>query len=123
MTQKELAEACGIGESALRSYELGARFPKETSLNRIANALTVRSEIFGGYGISTEMQLIHALFNFEDRFDIGPEPDGDPAICSSGTGMLSKALSDWSEMHRRLIIGEVTREEYQDWKDTYCPMQ
>lgn len=121
MTQKELAEACGIGESALRSYELGARYPKDKYLDKIAKALKVRPEIFEVYGINTELQLIHALFNFEDRFKIEPDPDGRPAICSRGTGMLSKAFRDWSKKHQQLIAGEITQEEYQDWKDTYNP--
>ena len=37
MTQRELANAIeGIGESALRSYELGERSPKQDALERIA---------------------------------------------------------------------------------------
>ena len=40
MTQRELANAIeGIGESALRSYELGERSPKQNALERIAKAL------------------------------------------------------------------------------------
>ena len=35
MTQKELAERCGLNESAIRNYELGNRYPDEaTLLNR-----------------------------------------------------------------------------------------
>ena len=42
MTQRELANAIeGIGESALRSYELGERSPKQDALERIAKALDV----------------------------------------------------------------------------------
>lgn len=35
MTQRELANAAGLGESALRSYELGERSPKQNTLERI----------------------------------------------------------------------------------------
>lgn len=121
MTQKELADACGVGESALRSYELGARYPKDKVLDRIAKALKVRPEIFEVYGIDTELQLIHALFNFEDRFKLEPEPDGRAAIGAFRSRMLYKAFSDWSKRHQQLEDGEITREEYQDWKDTYNP--
>lgn len=42
MTQRELANAIeGIGESALRSYELGERSPKQNTLERIAETLDV----------------------------------------------------------------------------------
>lgn len=33
MTQRELANAAGLVESALRSYELGERSPKQNTLN------------------------------------------------------------------------------------------
>ena len=46
MTQRELAQAAGIGESALRSYELGVRYPKERYLAPLAQALGVRPEVF-----------------------------------------------------------------------------
>ncbi|HIU23549.1 MAG TPA: helix-turn-helix transcriptional regulator [Candidatus Coprovicinus avistercoris] len=121
MTQKELAEACGIGESALRSYELGARYPKDRVLDKLAKVLRVRPEIFEVYGIDTELQLVHALFNFEDRFKLEPGSQGCPVIGVGGSGMLRKALSDWSKKHQQLIDGEITQEEYQDWKDTYNP--
>ena len=41
MTQRELANAAGLGESALRSYELGERSPKQNTLERIAETLDV----------------------------------------------------------------------------------
>ena len=55
LTQKELAELSGLSESSLRSYELGARYPK----------------------------------------------------------------IEWFWMSFKLQDGEITEEEYQDWKDTY----
>lgn len=52
MTQRELANAIeGIGESALRSYELGERSPKQDALERIAKALDVAPACFDTYGI------------------------------------------------------------------------
>ena len=41
MTQRELANAAGLRESALRSYELGERSPKQNTLERIAETLDV----------------------------------------------------------------------------------
>lgn len=41
MTQRELANAAGLGESAFRSYELGERSPKQNTLERIAETLDV----------------------------------------------------------------------------------
>lgn len=42
LTQREVSEAIGgISESALRSYELGERRPKQNTLERIAETLDV----------------------------------------------------------------------------------
>lgn len=49
MTQRELANAAGLGESALRSYELGERSPKQNTLERIAETLDVAPGMAGGY--------------------------------------------------------------------------
>lgn len=32
MTQKELADKCGLNESTIRNYELGNRYPDEAAL-------------------------------------------------------------------------------------------
>ena len=37
MTQKELADKCGLNESTIRNYELGNRYPDEATLLNIAN--------------------------------------------------------------------------------------
>ena len=39
MTQKELADKCGLNESTIRNYELGNRYPDEAPLVNIANNL------------------------------------------------------------------------------------
>ena len=41
LTQKELGEACGIHEVAIRKYELGKNIPKPEQLRKIAEALNV----------------------------------------------------------------------------------
>lgn len=73
MTQRELANAIdGISESALRSYELGERCPKQNTLERIAEALDVAPACFDAYGIEHYHELMHVLFLLEDRFGIEP---------------------------------------------------
>ncbi len=100
LTQRELAELSGLSESALRSYELGDRFPKERHLDRIARALRVRPEVFEDHDITTVDQVIHALFNLEEQF--GLVPNGE-------------------RRREQLDAGEMTPDEYRDWKDTYLP--
>lgn len=120
MTQKQLAEAAGMSESALRSYELGDRNPKDKHLGRIALALNVRPEAFACREAMTNLQAIHLLFGMEDQFGIAPT---DTAGCTldSSNATIKKALRDWSKKHAELENGEITSEEYADWKDTYSP--
>ena len=90
MTQRELANAIdGISESALRSYELGERCPKQNTLERIAETLDVAPACFDTYGIERYDELVHALFLLEDRFGIEPCADGsirftDEAVLGEG---------------------------------------
>lgn len=77
LTQREVSEAIGgISESALRSYELGERRPKQNTLERIAETLDVSPACFDTYGIERYDELVHALFLLEDRFGIEPCADG-----------------------------------------------
>lgn len=119
MTQRELAQAAGLGESALRSYELGARYPKERHFEPLAKALRVRPEVFVVDEIENELQLIHALFNLEEHFAIHPSTDGSSLIEATGAGFLPKAFCEWGQKYRQLEEGAITAEEYREWKDTY----
>ena len=123
LTQRELAELSGLSESALRSYELGDRFPKERHLDRIARALRVRPEVFEDHDITTVDQVIHALFNLEEQFGLVPNGEGEPAgLTVEMTSVdLTKALRDWGRRREQLDAGEMTPDEYRHWKDTYLP--
>lgn len=120
MTQKQLAEAAGLSESALRSYELGDRNPKEKHLERIALALKVRPEAFAYREAMTNLQVIHLLFGMEEQFGIAPT-DSTGCTLASSNPTIKKALRDWSKKRVELESGEITDEEYADWKDTYSP--
>lgn len=120
MTQKQLADAAGLSESALRSYELGDRNPKDKHLERIASALGVRPEAFVCREAMTNLQAIHLLFSMEDSFGIAPT-DSAGCYLDSSNPTIKKAIRDWSEKRVELDSGETTREEYDDWKDTYNP--
>lgn len=115
MTQRELANAIeGIGESALRSYELGERSPKQDALERIAKALDVAPACFDTYGIERYDELVHALFLLEDRFGIEPCTDGSIRFTDEAIQSCVCTWRDWKEF---LEEGKITREEYEDRKD------
>lgn len=121
LTQKELAEKAGLSESALRSYELGYRHPKDSRIKLIAQALEVHPEVFVDCRIRTSQEVIHLLFNLEENYGI-VLIDGQAAV--KGTGKhpeIVKALLDWSEAHSKLESGEISQNEYGIWKDSYSP--
>lgn len=122
LTQRQLAEAAGLSESALRSYELGDRNPKERHLERIAQALGVRPEAFVNREAMTNLQAIHLLFSMEEQFGIVPTDGGASGYTlDANNPAIKKALRDWSKKRAELESGEMTREKYEDWKDTYNP--
>ena len=49
MTQKQVAEKCGMADSAIRKYESGSVTPKFDTLDRIASALGVPVTALMGY--------------------------------------------------------------------------
>lgn len=117
LTQREVSEAIGgISESALRSYELGERRPKQNTLERIAETLDVAPACFDTYGIERYDELMHALFLLEDRFGIEPCADGSIRFTDEAIQSCVCTWRDWKEF---LEKGKITREEYENRKDSF----
>lgn len=117
MTQRALAKATdGISESALRSYELGERSPKRDSLERIAETLDVAPACFDTYGIERYDELVHALFLLEDRFGIEPCADGSIRFTDE---TIQSCVCTWWSWKEFLKEGKITREEYENRKDSF----
>lgn len=117
LTQREVSEAIGgISESALRSYELGERRPKQNTLERIAETLDVAPACFDTYGIERYDELVHALFLLEDRFGIEPCADGSIRFTEEAIQSCVCTWRDWKEF---LEKGKITREEYENRKDSF----
>lgn len=116
MTQRELANAAGLGESALRSYELGERSPKQNTLERIAKALDVAPACFDTYGIEHYDELMHALFLSEEAFSIKPCADGSIRFTDE---TIQSCVCTWWSWKELLKEGKITREEYENRKDSF----
>ena len=117
LTQREVSEAIGgISESALRSYELGERRPKQNTLERIAETLDVAPACFDTYGIERYDELVHALLLLEDRFGIEPCADGSIRFTDEAIQSCVCTWRDWKEF---LEKGKITREEYENRKDSF----
>lgn len=117
LTQREVSEAIGgISESALRSYELGERRPKQNTLERIAETLDVAPACFDTYGIERYDELMHALFLSEEAFGIKPCADGSIRFTDE---TIQSCVCTWWSWKEFLKEGKITREEYENRKDSF----
>lgn len=92
LLQRELAEMTGVTESAVRNY-----------------------------GLETSRDALEVLFRLEEGFGARPEADAggarvavDPA--APGAQKLDAAVRAWAAMRARRDSGEISEEEYLDWK-------
>lgn len=125
MTQKELAEKCGLNESTIRNYELGNRYPDEATLLNIANhlgvsfftlsdpdvanifsALHVLFDIEWAYGLRPTIKDGEVILKFEDRLpSAGPRPQED-------LDTFKKMVEYWARLRDKLEDGEITESDY-----------
>ena len=119
--QREHAEMAGVTESAVRNYELGLRTPRPQHLEALARALGVDPAALTDYGLETSRDALEVLFRLEEGFGARPEADDsgarvvvDPA--APGAQRLDAAVRAWAAMRTRRDSGEISEEEYLDWK-------
>lgn len=125
MTQKELGLSVGFlpvsADVRIAQYESGSRKPKEELLAAIAHVLGVTPAALTVPDIDSSAGLMQALFALEDRYGLTIEENAASMdfrlnIPYPGFTPLSLDLSFWAEQHRRLEVGEITQEEYNDWR-------
>ena len=128
MTQKELGLSVGFlpvsADVRIAQYESGSRKPKAELLAAIAHVLGVTPAVLTVPDIDSSAELMQALFALEDRYGITIEEnvagtDFRLDIPYPGFTPLSLDLSFWAEQRRRLEAGEITQEEYDDWRYSF----
>lgn len=126
MTQKQLAEACGITEPAIRNYELDNRSPNYEILENIADALHVNYFALADPNLGALAGVVHCFFRIEYVHGLRPvEIDGkpvlifDPSYNHVDTTFLQPFLNQWLEARKKLDSGEWTLKEYEDWQVTF----
>lgn len=126
MTQKELAERCGITEPAIRNYELDNRIPGYEMLNTIAWALDVNYHTLAEPELSAISGAIHTLFRLEYAYGLHPtEIDGravlaiDKNALPTGEQLFQKMMNVWLDAKKKYESGEWTEDQYEDWMVRY----
>lgn len=125
LTQKELAERCGLNESTIRNYELGNRYPDEATLLNIANHLGVSFFALSDPDIANIFSALHMLFDMEWAYGLRPTiKDGEVVLKfeerlpSAGyrpqedLASFKKMVEYWARLRCKLDDGEITESDY-----------
>lgn len=125
LTQKELAERCGLNESTIRNYELGNRYPDEATLLNIANHLNVSFFALSDPDVANIFSALHVLFDIEWAYGLRPTiKDGEVVLKFedrlSCTGprpqedldAFKKMVEYWARLRDKLEDGKISESDY-----------
>lgn len=129
MTQKFLGMAVGFPEKTadvrMAQYESGTRTPKADLTATLANKLDVSPKALDIPEIDSDIGLMHTLFALEDLrgLRVG-EIDGELCLRLDKSNRkvyddMLRMLSAWQEQAAKLDAGEITKEEYDQWRYRY----
>ena len=131
MTQKYLGMSLGFepksGEVRITqyeapSYEKCGRTPKPEMVDRLAKVLGVSPMALEVPNIESEFELVHTLFALEDIYGLRIDRlEGIPCLRLNlfhdpSPNYLFRVFHAWCEQSERLEAGEITREEYDQWR-------
>lgn len=129
MTQKYLGMLVGFPERSadvrLAQYETGSRRPKAELTASLAQALDVAPQALDVPDIDSYIGLMHTLFTLEDNYGLTiSKTDGEACLrvdkgkCRAADNLL-QMLTAWQEQAARLAEGEISKEEYDQWRYNY----
>ncbi|MBQ7535437.1 MAG: helix-turn-helix transcriptional regulator [Stomatobaculum sp.] len=130
LTQRELGIAAGLDERSadirIAQYESGTRTPKEDLLRRIAEVLDVNYRSLYEPTLYAAEDIMYSLFELDEyyphtsQYEITDTSDPDsPEIhmaLSFRNHLLDGFLKEWQLRKQQLADGEITQEEYLEWK-------
>lgn len=135
MTQKSLAEKCGLNESTIRNYELGNRRPDEKTLLKIANALEISYYTLADPNPFNSLGALHILFILEWQYGLVPKMiDGNVCLTFEERSQYSAPankidiqnmktlIHDWNLIRNLWKEDKITALDYVNWEDKY-PLQ
>ena len=125
MTQKWLGISVGFPEKTadirMAQYESGTRTPKEDLVKTLSGVLEVSPLALSVPDIDSEQGLMHTLFALEDLYGLKIDiNDGEIRLRldngKAASTSLSEMLTDWAEQAEKYKNGEITKEEYDQWR-------
>ena len=128
MKQKELGELLGfLGKTSdvrVAQYETEARTPKADLVKEMAQIFGVSPRAINVPNIDSYLGLMHTLFALEDMYGIKiGEIDGELCLRLDREHReyqhLFEPFHTWQQMAAKLESGEISQEEYDNWRYTY----
>lgn len=129
MTQKYLGMQVGFPEKTadirMAQYESGSRAPKSDLTNSLAEVLGVSTSALTVPDIDSYDGLMHTLFTLEDLYGFRIDKiDGELCIRldkGMGTNYITmlEMFTAWREQSEKFKNGEITKEEYDQWRYNY----
>ena len=133
MTQKYLGLQVGYSERTadirIAQYESGSRAPKADTIETVAHILNVSPMALTVPDIDSDLGLMHTLFTLEDRYGLTiGELDGEICLRLDKTDAnlqlkMFQMLSPWKHQAEKLKNGEITKEEYDQWRYNYPDLE
>lgn len=128
MKQKELGEILGfLGKTSdvrVAQYETEARTPKTDLVKEMAQIFDVSPRAINVPNIDSYLGLMHTLFALEDMYGIKiGELDGELCLRLDREHKeyqhLFTPFHAWQQMAVKLESGEISQEEYDNWRYKY----
>ena len=128
MKQKELGELLGfLGKTSdvrVAQYETEARTPKADLVKEMAQIFGVSPRAINVPNIDSYLGLMHTLFALEDMYGIKiGEIDGELCLRLDREHReyqhLFEPFYTWQQMAAKLESGEISQEEYDNWRYNY----
>lgn len=107
MTQKELGVMLGLGANGdihIAQYESDIRTPKKQLLLKMADIFCVQPAVFSHRVCISKDDLMQSFFWMEE---------------SKGGGDIYECIKEWVNMKTKYENGEISKNEYFQWKLTY----
>ena len=125
-TQKYLGMLAGFDEKTadirMAQYESGTRTPKADLTQTLAGIFDISPLALNVPNIEDEQGLMHTLFALEDIYGLKAEiingkvcltVDADKTAVSSS---IEKSLVAWAEQSKKYKSGEISKDEYDQWR-------
>ena len=128
MTQKQLGEQLGfMGKTSdvrMAQYESEARVPKIDLVKQMSQIFDINTHALTVPDIDTHIGLMHTLFALEDMYGIKiGEIDGELCLRLDREHReyqhLFEPFHTWQQMAAKLESGEISQEEYDNWRYNY----